>query len=53
MLTNGGDEEVLDMTGIILRRFKQLAAEMPQLVPRVEPDLHLYDLEDHTNDFHR
>ena len=53
VLINGGEEEVLGMSGIISRRFKQLTAEMPQLVPRVEADLHLYDLEDHTTDFHR
>ena len=53
VLTYGGKEEVLGMSGIISRRFKQLTAEMPQHVPRLEPDLHLYDLEDHTNDFRR
>jgi hypothetical protein len=41
------------VSGIISRRFKQLTTEMPQLVPRAEPNLNLYDLEDHTNDFRR
>jgi len=53
VLTYGGKEEVLGMSGIISRRFKQLTTEMPQLVPRAEPNLNLYDLEDHTSDFRR
>ena len=53
VLTHGGEEELLGVSGILSRRFKQLTAEMPQLVPRAEPVLHLNDLEDHTKDFHR